>query len=423
MLLVALDNACDVRDDLCEHGWQRCCRLWGRRGQIAGVWGVVPMHDKVEGRQDRPKEELMHSLGTTSGLLLRGLLRSQSRLLHVSGVLAACAAAMPALAQEAATATAGAAPVAESLRVAGETAGNTLNKFAQTVEGDPWRYGHFIAAGISLIIVLAADLARPGSLSRAGVRKLSEHSSIIWFLCGLLVLGAQIVGSGFAAYLPASWRDGGDLSSLKYQAVAQGVSYLAALVTAFVLVRILASSSKGAGLTFSARAFAWGLLGFALAWPLVMSSSIGFAAIHESTTGTKIADQLGHPTLRLLVEHQSSPWAWVIGLCAIVAAPLLEEIIYRGFVQSAFHRLTNSPWLAIVLGSLVFAGVHAIPTQQASGEWVFTIPWYSAATVGVLGLCCGIAYERTKEIGVPIAMHVLFNAANVTLALLVSKPG
>lgn len=362
----------------------------------------------------------MHDIGSVNA--------RTGKVLIVAAVAGAvvCALAVPAFAQDAAAATT-TAPVAESLRNAGDAAGDTLNKFAKTVEGDPWRYGHFIAAGISIIIVLAADLARPGSFARAGARKLAEHTSIIWFLCGVLVLGAQIVGSGFASYLPKEWRGGTpdaglDTSSLQYQAVTQGVSYLASLVTAFVLMRILASSSKGAGLGLSARGFAWGLLGVLLAWPVVMSASIGFVAIHERVTGEAIASKLGHPTLKLLVENQSSVWAWVLGLCAIVAAPLVEEVIYRGFVQSAFLRLTNSPWFAILLSSLVFAGVHAIPSPGPDGTWVFSIPWYSAATVGVLGLCCGIAYERTKEIGVPIAMHIVFNLANVTLALLVTKP-
>jgi hypothetical protein len=329
----------------------------------------------------------------------------------VAAVVVACAA-WPALGQDA-------APVTETLKQAGETAEQTINKFAEVVKGDPWRYGHFIAAGVAIIVALAADLARPGSLQRAGVRKLGEHASLTWFLCGVLVLGAQLVGSGFAGYLPVSWR-GTDPVSLQYQAVMQGASYAAALVTAFVLVRILHSSSKGAGLGFTARGFAWGLLGFLLAWPIVMSASIGFVALHEKIEGAKIASELGHPTLKLLTDNQASPYAWMLGLCAIVAAPLVEEIIYRGFVQSSVHRLTGSPWIAIGVASLLFAGVHAIPGKNAAGEWVFSIPWYSAATVGVLGLCCGIAYERTKEIGVPIAMHIMFNLTNVVLALVVT---
>jgi membrane protease YdiL (CAAX protease family) len=333
-------------------------------------------------------------------------------------IVAAVGAAMPALAQEA-------APVTDTLKQAGETAGATIDKFADVVKGDPWRYGHFIAAGVALIVAFAADLARPGSLQRAGVRKLTEHASLTWFLCAVLVLGAQIVGSGFAGYLPASWRgldaSGAGAGSLQFQAVTQGASYVAALVTAFVLVRILHSSSKGAGLGFTARGFAWGMLGFLMAWPIVMSASIGFVALHEKMQGVKIASELGHPTLKLLTENQSSPYAWMLGLCAIVAAPLVEEIIYRGFVQSSVHRLTNSPWIAIFVSSVLFAGVHAIPNKDAAGDWVFLIPWYSAATVGVLGLCCGIAYERTKEIGVPIAMHILFNMSNVVLALVLTK--
>jgi membrane protease YdiL (CAAX protease family) len=35
----------------------------------------------------------------------------------------------------------------------------------------------------------------------------------------------------------------------------------------------------------------------------------------------------------------------------------------------------------------------------------------------MLGLAMGIAFERTKRLGVPIIMHICFNGLNVALAL------
>jgi membrane protease YdiL (CAAX protease family) len=113
-----------------------------------------------------------------------------------------------------------------------------------------------------------------------------------------------------------------------------------------------------------------------------------------------------------------------MAVMAIIAAPVVEEIIYRGFIQSSILKLTSRPWTSIFITSIIFAGAHMLPAilvaldkgQSLTG----VIPWYSAATVGVLGLCMGIAFERTKEIGVPITMHVIFNAMNVALATLVA---
>ena len=44
------------------------------------------------------------------------------------------------------------------------------------------------------------------------------------------------------------------------------------------------------------------------------------------------------------------------------------------------------------------------------------MPWYAIAVLFVLGWILGFAFEKSKSIGVPILIHVLFNAANVLLA-------
>ena len=197
------------------------------------------------------------------------------------------------------------------------------------------------------------------------------------------------------------------VESFQYKVLQLGAVYAFSLFAALLLARLIARSCEGAGLTASARSVVWGVTAFLLSWPVVTAAGQGFVAIQTKQTGSA-PPNIAHPALKELLEQRSSPYAWAMIFLLVVAAPIIEEIIYRGFVQSAFLRLTGWPWISAILSSAVFAGVHMLPGNP--------LPWYSAATVGVLGLCMAIAYERTKEIGVPITMHVLFNAVNVALA-------
>jgi membrane protease YdiL (CAAX protease family) len=331
----------------------------------------------------------------------------------VAMAIALLLAASPALAQAAGGAGGEGAVenVREALQDAGTATKTAGKSFWDLLQSDPWKYGHLVVAGLVVIILLFADVIRPGSLERAGKRSVEPHNCLLWFACGLIVYCAMALGAGLMQFIPSEYRGGDD--ALKAQALQQGLTYLSAIITGLVLCSLVNAGSKGAGLTFTARSLAWGAAGIICAWPVVQAAGIGFVALHEYRTGSEVAQQVSHPTLKLLLDNQNSPWAWSIAALAIIGAPVVEEIIYRGFLQSAFLKLTGKPWLSILITSVLFMGVHMMPGSN--------IPWYSAATVGILGLCMGIAFERTKEIGVPITMHVLFNLANVVLAMMFAK--
>jgi len=301
--------------------------------------------------------------------------------------------------------------VRDALTQAGTATKNAGESFWDLVKSNPWKYGHLMAAGLVVVILLIADVIRPGSLERAGKRSVEPHNCLLWFACAMIVYCAMLLGAGLMQFIPTEYRGGDD--ALKVQALQQGLTYLSAIVTGLVLCNLVNAGSKGAGLTFTARSLAWGAAGLICAWPVVQAAGIGFSMLHEYRTGTEITQQAAHPTLQLLLDNQNNPWAWSIAILAIIGAPVVEEIMYRGFLQSAILKLTCKPWLSIVITSGLFMGAHMLPNTN--------IPWYSAATVGVLGLCMGIAFERTKDIGVPITMHVLFNLANVVLAVMFVK--
>ena len=101
----------------------------------------------------------------------------------------------------------------------------------------------------------------------------------------------------------------------------------------------------------------------------------------------------------------SAPGAWfvLLLLVVVVAAPFVEELMYRGLLQQG---LANS-WgrvAAVVVGGVVFAAVHLQPVEFP-GLFAFAL---------VLGTC----YARTDRLGLPIVVHMTFNACGIAVVAL-----
>jgi membrane protease YdiL (CAAX protease family) len=160
-----------------------------------------------------------------------------------------------------------------------------------------------------------------------------------------------------------------------------------------------------AGLVVTGKSLGVGALCLLLVLPLVNSVSVLAVVVQQMVTGKEIPTHLAHPVLQSLHEHGSDPWAWIVAGIAVVLAPIQEEILFRGFLQSAVLRLTGRPWWSILIASAIFAAIHPME-------------WYAKASVFVLGLGMGLAFERTKSLGTSMVMHVGFNALNVVIAAL-----
>ena len=91
----------------------------------------------------------------------------------------------------------------------------------------------------------------------------------------------------------------------------------------------------------------------------------------------------------------------LLSLMVVVAAPLAEEIFFRGLLLRALRRHMNA-WWAVTVQALVFAAVH-FQSLQFAGLFVF-------------GLIAGGLAVHFNRLGPSWATHVAFNA--VTLAIL-----
>ncbi|WP_298064555.1 CPBP family intramembrane glutamic endopeptidase, partial [uncultured Rikenella sp.] len=89
-------------------------------------------------------------------------------------------------------------------------------------------------------------------------------------------------------------------------------------------------------------------------------------------------------------------------LTAVVAAPILEEFLFRGIIQKNLVRRLG-PTGGITLGALIFGGIHLIPQQIV----------YASC----LGLILGTIYHLTGSLNSAIAVHFVNNGLTSLLYL------
>ncbi|HXG92856.1 MAG TPA: type II CAAX endopeptidase family protein [Blastocatellia bacterium] len=89
-----------------------------------------------------------------------------------------------------------------------------------------------------------------------------------------------------------------------------------------------------------------------------------------------------------------------VALMAVLTAPLIEEMIYRGMLYSGLRKkLGIAP--AIVIVTLLFAGVHV---PQYNGAWG------ALTALTILSLALTVIRARTRSLLPPIWIHLVFNS-------------
>lgn len=96
-----------------------------------------------------------------------------------------------------------------------------------------------------------------------------------------------------------------------------------------------------------------------------------------------------------------SGWQGMLAILAVcVGGPIMEETIFRGFLQSSAVKILGRGG-GLLLTSLAFGLIHG--------------PLYAFPMV-VMGLFLGSLRERTEGLAAPILIHVLHNSHTVLMA-------
>ncbi|MBX3356313.1 MAG: CPBP family intramembrane metalloprotease [Phycisphaeraceae bacterium] len=161
---------------------------------------------------------------------------------------------------------------------------------------------------------------------------------------------------------------------------------------------------------------AGGVFGLFVAWPLVQFASMAGATL-QSILGAGSAPVVAHETLRKMEQGGFSFETALLVIGAVVIAPVVEEVLYRGVLQQTLRRAGASARGAILITTTLFTIMHlgdgAIDQESA---------WTALPALFVLGLLFGVLYERSGRLAAPIAAHALFNLVNVLVMLLRAAP-
>jgi hypothetical protein len=116
------------------------------------------------------------------------------------------------------------------------------------------------------------------------------------------------------------------------------------------------------------------------------------------------------PFMRDILQGPSAylPLLW---LAVVVAAPILEEILFRGFLFGGLRSSRLGPWGALAVTSLCFAVIH---TQY---------DWFDMSAVLVLGVVLGLARHFSGSVYLPMGLHALHNFASMLFTTLYLQKG
>lgn len=145
-----------------------------------------------------------------------------------------------------------------------------------------------------------------------------------------------------------------------------------------------------------------------LAWPLTQAVGGGITLVQRWMGAPP--PQLGHETLLALqASGPRDPWWWAAVAGAAIGAPVVEEFLWRGFLQQGLKATGMGVRAAVTVTACLFALIH-LPALPEGARLV------GVCTLVVLGAAWGLLFERTGRIAAPIAAHAAFNAANLLLA-------
>lgn len=144
------------------------------------------------------------------------------------------------------------------------------------------------------------------------------------------------------------------------------------------------------------------ILGFALYYVLALVLTAPLTIMGDTPANNKVVESL-------LGQNQT-----VMILFTVVAAPIVEETLFRGVVFGTVHK--SSRILAYVASVLLFTAIHV--WQHAASMNIGMLLANCAAYIAP-SVALGWTYEKSGTILCPIVLHMIINAlaCGVSLAL------
>jgi membrane protease YdiL (CAAX protease family) len=141
-----------------------------------------------------------------------------------------------------------------------------------------------------------------------------------------------------------------------------------------------------------------GVIAVVAAFPLAVGAGHLGRALHAAIMDS---EPIVHPVLEQVMAAETAEIAALVAV-ACIAAPLAEELFFRGFLYPSIRDRFGVAAGAVV-SSLLFASVHpGLPNQMATF---------------VLGLVFCLVYERAGTLVAPVVAHAVFNMTQLAIVI------
>ncbi len=252
--------------------------------------------------------------------------------------------------------------------------------------------------GISLLLFLLVQL-----LLKKEKSLLATNNSLAWetpwngeIVWQVLIVGFFFIGQFLLPLLFGIFRFDPSGLSLRYKAFYVLISYL--LMTAGGIIVLYLSIKEFFPLpqnwfkfNLSIKNFLWGFGGYLIALPLVVLISLINQQFWQGQGGS-------NPILFLALQAQDKVALTIFFLTASVAAPIFEELIFRGFLLPSLTRYLPV-WSSILISSFIFAVAHLSISE--------VLP------LTTLGIVLGFVYTRSRNLFSPMLLHSFWNSGTL----------
>ncbi len=290
-----------------------------------------------------------------------------------------------------------------------------------------------IAMAFAVFVARRTGVFRWRSIEEGNIRV--RAGDPVWRLTGLFLLALLIwqlvpvlyLSSGYSSTTRPFSLDRIAPRDMAFLAIVPPMLSFAVLLVGAAMAGRGTLDRLGVAITKLPRGLALGGIGILIVFPLLMWSSLGLEWIYERVG---FEHPKAHDLLKVMrngLDTGEYSTAALLIIAAVIVAPLFEELLFRGYLQTLMlamvtrlaegrgipsyppsgegaqaHPTAGMRWIAILGTSLPFMAVHP--------------PW-TWPPILLLSLCLGYIYERTGNLWAAITIHCLFNGLTTLLYL------
>ena len=153
----------------------------------------------------------------------------------------------------------------------------------------------------------------------------------------------------------------------------------------------------------------YGLLGYGATFFALAATGLVVDALESGAQTVDKASEVGtiDGVMPLIQSDESGTFVAVLAVTSVLA-PLLEEVVFRGFLLASLTKWLPTPG-AVLFSSVLFALAHLAPRDFVE--------------LVVLGLVLGFSYARTRNLLTPMLIHSLWNSGVLVVVAVAIKAG